>query len=289
MADTRRLFIFGMGFTAQSLAKRLMAEGWCVAATTRSEVKREKLEAMGIEAHIFNRDTPLNSSALTGATHILSSVPPDPAGDPVVDVHGTDIISLMPDLRWVGYLSTTGVYGDCNGGWVDEESPVAPDVARSERRAEAEAAWLNLWRKHGVPLQIFRLAGIYGPGRSAVDSIRAGTARRIIKPGQIFCRIHVDDIVQVIVASMARPHAGRIYNVADDEPTPPQTPIEEAARLLGVAPPPAEDFATADLSPMARSFYRDSRRVRNHRIKRELDVTLKYPTYREGLAAIAKG
>lgn len=162
-----------------------------------------------------------------------------------------------------------------------------PDVGRSERRVGAEVAWLALWREHGLPLHIFRLAGIYGPGRSAIDAVRAGTARRIIKPGQVFCRIHVEDIAQVVTASMNRPHPGRLYNVADDEPgAPPQAPIAEAARLLGVEPPPAVDFEHADLSPMARSFYRDNRRVRNDRIKQELGVTLRYPTYREGLRAI---
>ncbi|WP_404382053.1 SDR family oxidoreductase [Caenispirillum salinarum] len=289
MADPGRLFIFGLGFSARTLARRLLAEGWQVAGTTRSAEKREALAAEGIEAHLFDRDQPLPPDVLAGTTHLLVSVPPDPAGDPVVDEHAADIVALMPGLRWVGYLSTTGVYGDRQGGWVDEETPVAPDVGRSERRVEAEVTWLNLWRDHGVPLHIFRLAGIYGPGRSAVDSVRDGKARRVIKPGQVFCRIHVEDIAQVVAASMAQPHAGRIYNLADDEPAPPQAPIEEAARLLGVDPPPAVDFETADLSPMARSFYRDSRRVRNDRIKQELGVTLKYPTYREGLAAIAKG
>lgn len=288
MTETGRLFIFGVGYSTRVVARRLIAHGWQVAGTTRKADKRDALLAEGIEAHLFDRGTPLAAGALAGATHVLSSVPPDASGDPVLDEHGADIAALMPDLRWAGYLSTTGVYGDRQGGWVDEETPVAPDVGRSERRVEAEVAWLDLWRRSGVPVHIFRLAGIYGPGRSAVDNVRAGRARRIIKPGQVFCRIHVDDIAQVVEASMAKPAGGTLYNVADDEPTPPEVPIEEAARLLGVDPPSAVPFEDADLSPMAATFYRDSRRVRNDRIKRDLGVTLRYPTYREGLAAVAR-
>lgn len=288
MARPGRLFIFGLGFSAGVLARRLMAEGWSVAGTTRSEDKRAALMAQGIEAYRFDRDTPLPPGALDGTTHVLSSVPPDTIGDPVVECHGADIAALNPGLTWAGYLSTTGVYGDRQGEWVDEDTPVAPDVGRSERRVSAESQWFDLWINQGIPVHVFRLAGIYGPGRSAIDSLRAGKARRIIKPGQVFCRIHVDDIAQVVAASMAAPHPGRIYNVADDEPAPPQDPIEEAARLLGITPPPAIDYATADLSPMARSFYQDSRRVRNDRIKQDLGVTLAYPTYREGLRAVLK-
>lgn len=285
MTEPGRLFVFGLGFSGTVLARRLLAAGWRVAGTSRSAEKRERLAAQGIEAFAFDRDHPLPPQALAGATHVVVSVPPDEAGDPVAAVHGADLAAL-PSLRWLGYLSTTGVYGDRQGGWVDETTPVAPDVGRSERRVRAEEAWLDLWRAHGLPVHVFRLAGIYGPGRSAIDMVRSGRARRIIKEGQVFCRIHVEDIATVLQASMARPRPGAIYNVADDEPAAPEVPIEEAARLLGVAPPPAVPFAEADLSPMAASFYRDSRRVRNDRIKDDLGVHLAHPTYREGLRQV---
>ena len=185
-------------------------------------------------------------------------------------------------LAWIGYLGTTAVYGDRQGGWVDEETPIEPTLARADRRARAEAAWL----KSGLPVHIFRLAGIYGPGRNAFVNLKDGTARRIVKPGQVFSRIHVEDIATVLEASIARPRPGAIYNVCDDEPAPPQDVVAHAAELMGVAPPPEQPYETADLSPMARTFYKDNRRVRNERIKRELGVRLAYPTYREGLAAL---
>lgn len=285
MTEPGRLFVFGLGFSGGVLARRLRGLGWSVAGTTRSADKRAALTAAGIEALPFDRDHPLPPGALAGVTHAVVSVPPDAEGDPVAARHGLDLATL-PTLRWLGYLSTTGVYGDHQGGWVDETTPLRPDVSRSERRVGAETAWLDLLRSHGLPVHIFRLAGIYGPGRSAIDMIRAGRARRVIKPGQVFCRIHVEDIATVLQASMARPDPGAIYNVADDEPAAPEVPIEEAARLLGVEPPLAVPFDQADLSPMAASFYRDSRRVRNDRIKADLGVRLAYPTYREGLRQV---
>lgn len=285
MTEPGRLFVFGLGFSGGVLARRLRGLGWSVVGTTRSADKRAALTAAGIEVLPFDRDHPLPPGALAGVTHAVVSVPPDAEGDPVAALHGLDLATL-PTLRWLGYLSTTGVYGDHQGGWVDETTPLRPDVSRSERRVGAEAAWLDLLRSHGLPVHIFRLAGIYGPGRSAIDMIRAGRARRVIKPGQVFCRIHVEDIATVLQASMARPDPGAIYNVADDEPAAPEVPIEEAARLLGVEPPLAVPFDQADLSPMAASFYRDSRRVRNDRIKADLGVRLAYPTYREGLRQV---
>jgi nucleoside-diphosphate-sugar epimerase len=212
-------------------------------------------------------------------------VPPDAAGDPVLDRHGPEIAAL-PGLAWVGYLSTTGVYGDRGGGWVDEASALRPSGERGRRRVAAEAGWLDLWQRHGVPVQVFRLAAIYGPGRSAIDQLRAGTARRIDKPGQVFSRIHVDDLAAVLAASMARPRPAGVYNVCDDEPAPPEAVTAYAAGLLGIAPPPLAPFAEAELSPMARSFFDDNKRVSNRLIKTELGVTLAYPDYRAGLAAI---
>ncbi len=222
---------------------------------------------------------------MADATHLLISIPPDAAGCPVFDSHGAEIAALR-DLRWIGYLSSTNVYGDRAGGWVDETMPTEPSGERGRRRVAAEAAWRALGERSGIPVQIFRLAGIYGPGRSALDALRAGTARRIVKPDQVFSRIHVADLATVLEASIAQPRAGAIYNVCDDAPSPPDEVIAYAAVLLGVAPPPLEDFATAALSPMARSFYDDSKRVSNRRIKEELGVSLRYPSYREGLAAL---
>ncbi|MEX2201699.1 MAG: SDR family oxidoreductase [Dongiaceae bacterium] len=282
-----RLFGFGFGYSARALAARLAPEGWRLAGTARSEAACAALQATGIEACLFERTRPLADpqAALAGTTHLLASIPPDAAGDPALDCHGPDIAACNA-LRWIGYLSTTGVYGDRSGGWVDETSALHPSGARSARRVAAEAAWGALGERIGVPVQIFRLAGIYGPGRNALAALREGRARRIVKPDQVFSRIHVDDVAQVLHASMLRPEAGAIYNVADDEAADPALVVEHAAGLLGVAPPPAEPIESANLSPMARSFYDDCKRVRNDRIKNELGVVLRYPTYREGLAAL---
>ena len=276
--EDRRLFCFGYGFSAAELGQRLQAKGWRVAGTARSAEKCRALAARGIEAYIFDRDHPLDPSVLAGATHILSSVPPDEAGDPVLDGHCADLQRLTP--HWVGYLSTTGVYGDHQGGWVDESTPLTPAGPRQARRVAAEAAWQAL----GLPLHRFRLAGIYGPHRSAIETVRSGRAQRVVKPGQVFARIHVSDIASALSQSIARPNPGAVYNLADDEPAPPQDVIAYACRLLGVEPPPEIPFEAADLSPMARSFYGESKRVSNRRLRDELGVTLAYPTYREGLA-----
>ena len=279
----RALFCFGLGYTAGFLARELVATGWRVMGTHRAS----DAAPGAMETRVFDRMHPLADvdALLAGATHLLSSVPPDEAGDPVLDVHGRDI-GTARGLRWVGYLSTTGVYGDRAGGWVDEVSPLLPTGERGRRRVAAETRWLELQRRHGIPVHIFRLAGIYGPGRSAIDGLRAGRAQRIVKPGQVFSRIHVADIVQVLRASMERPVPGAIYNVCDDDPAPPADVVAFAAELLGVAPPPAVPIEQVQLSEMALSFYADNKRVSNRRIKQELDVSLRYPSYREGLAAL---
>ncbi len=286
-APAGRLFIFGLGYTALRLANRLRGAGWRVAGTVRGADKAADLRAQGIDAFTFDRGQPLQdiAAALDGTDYLLSSVPPDAEGDPVLDMHGTDIAARAHLLRWVGYLSTTGVYGNSDGSWVDETSPLATTGTRGLRRVSAEAGWLSLWRDRAVPVHIFRLPGIYGPGRSAIDALRAGTARRIDKPGQVFCRIHADDIGGALLASMARPHPGTACNVVDDEPAPAADVVAYAAGLLGVPPPPLEPFDAATLSPMAASFYADSRRVRNDRLKQDLGYSLRYPSYREGLAA----
>ena len=282
-----RLFSFGYGFSAATLAGRLAHQGWDAAGTSRSRMTPSPPLS---EAHVFSRSHPLGdpAAAFEGVTALLASVPPDGDGDPVVDAHARDIAALNArgGLAWVGYLSTTGVYGTRDGGWVDENSRLAPTGERGQRRADAEAAWLDLWREHGMPVHVFRLAGIYGPGRNAIQSLRDGKARRIDKPGQVFSRIHVDDIAAVLAASIARPNPGAIYNVCDDSPAPPAEVIEYAADLIGLEPPPLISFEDADLSPMGRSFYADNKRVRNDRIKQELGVILKYPDYKTGLQAI---
>jgi nucleoside-diphosphate-sugar epimerase len=283
-----RLFCFGLGYSALTLARRLQAKGWTIAGTCRGEDKRKALAREGIEAHLFDRERPLGdvAAALAGTTHLLSSVPPDAAGDPMLALHGSAVAALGRSLEWAGYLSTTGVYGDRGGGWVDESAKLQPTGERGRRRCAAEADWLALWRQHGVPIHLFRLAAIYGPGRSALDQVRAGTAQRIDKPGQIFSRIHVEDIASVLEASMARPNPGTAYNVCDDDPAPPQDVVAFACALLGVEPPPLVPFGEAGLSPMARSFYDDNKRVANLRIKEELGVRLRYPDYTTGLRAL---
>ncbi len=281
-----RLFCFGLGYSALALARVLAGEGWRIAGTCRTEAKQRDLLKAGIAAQIFDRGRPLaNPDAMAGTAFILSSVPPDAAGDPVLDHHAADLARLE-GVEWIGYLSTTGVYGDRGGDWVDETSPRNPSGERGLRRVAAEDGWLRLWNRDALPVHLFRLAGIYGPGRSALDSLRQGTARRVVKPGQVFGRIHVDDIVAVLRASMRRPRPGAAYNLCDDSPADPAAVIEHAAALLGMDPPPAVPFESADLSPMARSFYADSKRVSNQRIKTELGVRLRHPDYRAGLAAL---
>lgn len=285
MTTATRLFCFGLGYSALALADLVEPRGWRIAGTCRTEEKRAALEKRGIETFLFDRGRPLDdpAKALAGATHLLSSVPPDGSGDPVINQHGADLRQLR-GIEWTGYLSTTGVYGDRQGAWVDETDDLTPSGPRGQRRLDAERAWLAL----DPPAHLFRLAGIYGPGRSAIDTVRAGRARRIDKAGQVFSRIHVDDIATVLLASIDRPNPGAAYNVCDDDPAPPAEVIAEACALLGFPPPPVESFdqAKATMSAMAISFYDDNKRVRNDRIKRALGVALKYPTYREGLRAV---
>ena len=281
----KHLFCFGLGYTALALARSLAAEGWAVTGTSRSAESAAELRRLGYPAELFDRGHPLPPSALRGVTHMLVSVPPDDAGDPVLDLHAGGIAAL-PGLAWLGYLSTTGVYGDRGGGWVDETSAPAPTGERGRRRVMAEEGWLDLWRRRGVPVHIFRLAAIYGPGRSPFAALRGGTAKRVGKPGQVFSRIHVADLAQVLRASIARPRPGAVYNVCDDDPASPEAVVAYAAKLLGTPPPPLTALEDAGLSPMARSFYDDNKRVRNALIKNELGVALRYPDYRAGLAAI---
>ena len=280
-----RLFCFGLGFSARALLRRLKAAGWALAGTTRTPEKTAALREEGIDVSLFDRDNPLADSALAGTTHLLTSIAPDEAGDPVLDTHAGALAGL-PDLRWVGYLSTTGVYGDWQGAEVDETSELRGAKGRNRRRIEAEAAWLRLHGERGLPVHVFRLAGIYGPGRSALDQVRAGRAKRIDKPGHLFSRIHVEDIATTLEASMNRPNPGRIYNVCDDHPAAAVDVTAYACELLGVEPPPLIPLKAAALSPMALSFWEDNRLVCNRRLHEELGVTLTYPDYRTGLKAL---
>ncbi len=262
----------------------MRAKGWRIIGTTRKEEKLGRLAKTGIDPVLWPGGDV--SEPLKNATHLLISAGPDEAGDPVLNALKDEIAAIASHIAWVGYLSTTGVYGDHGGGWVDETTPLTPTTKRGQLRLDAEAAWQALARDADLPLHIFRLAGIYGPGRGPFAKVRAGTARRIIKPGQVFSRIHVDDIAQVLIASIRNPDPGAIYNVCDDDPAPPEDIIGYAAELLGLPLPAAENFETADMTPMARSFYAESKGVRNERITDELGVVLKYPNYRAGLRAL---
>ncbi|MEM7429039.1 MAG: SDR family oxidoreductase, partial [Pseudomonadota bacterium] len=265
------LFCFGLGKSARTLGRLVLAEGWTVTGTSRSEEGCERLRADGFDAVVFDGETPMADigTVLGRVSHLLISAPPGPDGDPVLRMHGPDIAAAASHFAWAGYLSTTGVYGDRQGGWVDEDSELLPATERGRRRVEAETGWRAV---EGLPLHIFRLAGIYGPGSNQLVSLLNGKSRRVIKPGQVFSRIHVDDIAAVLRASMARPDPGRAYNVCDDEAAPPQDVVAHAAELLGMEPPPEVPFEDAGMSPMGRSFYAESKRVRNDRIKQELGV-----------------
>lgn len=282
------LFCFGLGYSARRLARRLMRAGWRVTGTARSDAAVSRLVAEGFDGVVFDGTAKIGGFAglASDVTHVLLSAPPGPDGDPVFAQHGQDIGALAPQLKWVGYLSTTGVYGDRQGGWVDENAELLPATERGRRRVEAEASWRGLHASAGLPLHIFRLAGIYGPGSNQLVSLLNGKSRRVIKPGQVFSRIHVDDIASILQASLERPNPGRVYNVCDDEAAPPQEVVAHAAALLQRPAPPEVAFEDAEMSPMGRSFYAESKRVSNERIKKELGVELAYPTYREGLAAL---
>ncbi len=273
----KTLLSIGHGYSAQALARLLIPQGWVVIGTTRSADRARAFAAEGVEPLLLPGTL---APALARASHVLTSVAPDASGDPILRDHAAELRAARPE--WVGYLSTTAVYGDHEGGWVSEDTPLTPATPRGQARVAAETAWGAL----GLPVHIFRLAGIYGPGRGPFEKVRDGTARRIIKPGQVFSRIHVDDIAQVLAASMQHPRPGSVYNLCDDDPAPPEDVIAHAAELLGLPLPPAIPYDQADLTPMARSFYAESKRVRNDRIKSDLGITLLHPTYRQGLAAL---
>lgn len=277
----KTLLSLGHGYSARALAARLLPQGWRIIGTTRSREKLDEIAATGVEPMLWPGSD--LSSLLQEVPNLLVSAGPGPEGDPVLLELQDEITAAAPHLRWVGYLSTTGVYGDHGGDWVDETTPLTPSTRRGAARVQAEAAWSAI---PGLPLHIFRLAGIYGPGRGPFAKVRKGTARRIIKPGQVFSRIHVEDIAQALDLSLAKPQPGAIYNLCDDDPAPPQDVIGHAAALLGLPLPPAVDFDKAEMTPMARSFYAESKKVRNDHAKAALGWQPIYPDYRSGLAAL---
>lgn len=283
-----RLFCFGFGYSAEALARRLSARITSLAGTRTGLPTDEAPLGARLAAYQGDGAPPEVRGVLAGTTHLLVSIPPDLEGDPVLR-HFHDDLAALPDLAWVGYLSTVGVYGDWKGAWVDESSPTRPMSERSLRRVTAEKAWVAFGAESGRRVEVFRLSGIYGPGRSVIDNLKAGTARRIVKPGQVFNRIHVDDIARVLAAAIDTPTDHTIYNVSDDEPAPPQDVVAYAAELLGLPVPPDIPFEQAGLSGMAASFWAEAKRVSNARIKSALGVTLDYPSYREGLRAIVAG
>lgn len=281
-----KLFCFGQGYSANVLAGLLINKGWKVSGTKQNP---DDKKVNNIELHTFRSGCPITDlkTILEGVTHILVSVPPEEEGDPVLALHRLNLLKSS-SIEWVGYLSTTGVYGDTGGQEVDERSNCKPTNKRSKRRLEAERAWLNLYRDYQLPVHIFRLAGIYGPGRSAIESIRKGKSHRINTPGHVFSRIHVEDIANILVASIRNPNPGQIYNVCDNEPASGADVTSYACSLLGVKAPPLIELEDATLSPMAKSFYRDNRRINNSKIHSELKIKLKHPSYREGLKSILK-
>ena len=282
------ILILGLGYSAGFFARAALARGWEVTGTVRSAEKAAELSREGIRTLVFSGFAVSSAlaKAVAEADAVLVSVQPAEDGDPALGPLRAALMAA-PNLRWIGYLSTIGVYGDQGGAWIDEATPPAPTNARTRQRVEIEEAWLQLGRDSGKAVQIFRLSGIYGPGRNAITKLRSGTANRLIKPGQVFNRIHVDDIAGVLMASLAQPRQGAIYNVTDDEPGPPQDVITFAAELTGLTPPPEIPFEQATLSPMAASFYGESKRVSNALVKRELGHAFRYPTYREALRDLA--
>lgn len=282
------LFCFGLGYSANRVAERLAARGWTISGTATLDVGVAEISRRGYRGYLFdgNHPNPDVARALTQATHILLSIPPAENGDPALRLHGQDI-AASSSIHWIGYFSTVGVYGCSAGAWIDETTQPRPGSERGQRRLAAENEWLTLGDNTKKSVMIFRLPGIYGPGRSALDDLRNGTARRIVKPDQVFNRIHVQDIASAVEAAIDHPSTGRAFNITDDEPSPPQDVVKFAATLLGVPPPPELDFATAKLSPMGQSFYSENKRIANTRMKAELGVRLQFPSYREGLKDIA--
>jgi len=279
------LFCFGLGFAAQALAKRMHTHGWNISGSCRAMDKEDSLKDLSVLPFDGIHATEEIRNALSKATHLLVSIPPQPSGDVVLQKFSLQIAECK-NLEWIGYISSTGVYGDTQGEWVDESSPLQPVTELNKRRVEAENGWLDMVRENGCPVMVFRCVAIYGPGRNLLISVKQGRARRIEKPGLVFSRIHVEDLAQTLEASIKNPRPGEIYNVSDDEPSPPSEAVEYACKLLNITPPPLIPFESADLSEIARGFYLTCKRVGNKKIKEELGVKLQYPDYRSGLDTI---
>lgn len=285
-----KLLVFGAGFSGRAILSELAPDCDSAIGTTRSERKRGAIESTGAKAMIFDGAIGGElAEAMASATHVVQSIGPDHAaetgsGDPFLSALKGGFSESFPALEWIGYLSTVGVYGDHGGEWIDEDTDCRPVSGRSRARLAAEDDWRLAAAGAGCPLAILRLSGIYGPGRNAFVNLAEGKARRLIKPGQVFNRIHVADIAGA-TAMLARGQVPGVFNVTDDEPAPPQDVVEEAARISGMDLPPETDFETADLSPMARSFYGENKRVSNARIK-EAGCRFRYPDYRTALSAL---
>lgn len=284
-------FFFGLGYSSQAAGQNMQATGLfaLIGGTVRSPEKAAALQGLGVGAVQFDgtQASPAVSAALrTGVSHVVASIAPDADGDPVLRHHRADL-DAAADLGWLCYYSTVGVYGDFDGAWIDETATLDPRNERSVWRVQAEKEWRDYAAARGVPLLILRLAGIYGPGRSTFDKLRDGTARRVVKQGQVFNRIHVEDIGRVTALAAVQRLAGT-YNLADDLPAPPQDLVTHAAALLDMEPPPEVAFEDAQFTSMQRSFYADNKRVSNAAIKAALGIDLLYPDYRTGLAAILK-
>jgi len=285
MSNNPHLLIFGPGFSARTIAKKALDAGWTVSGTYRNPDKTAELETLGISPVAF--DAGALKDVLASATHWLVSTAPGPEGDPVLGLLES-CSSQLKSPSWIGYLSSTNVYGDHGGAWVDEDTPPSPSLDRGKRRVAAEKSWRDRADALGATLHVFRLAGIYGPGRNAVRSLLDGKARRIVKPGQKFSRIHVADIAQTVRAAMNSTCPSGVFNLADDAPCPPQDIILEAATAMGITPPPEIPLDQAEMSPMARSFYAESKLVKNDRIKRELGIKLIYPSFSDALPDLIK-
>lgn len=282
----RTFFLFGAGYSAKTFARLAIADGHRVFGTSRNASNLEALRELGVEPLLFDGvslDTEMKD-ALRQSTHVIVSAAPGDDGDPVLNAAGVALRQDMPDLRWIAYLSTVGVYGDHEGDWVDEETPCRPVSRRSIQRLDAERAWMDFAAQEKFPLAILRLSGIYGPGRNAFVNLERGTAKRIVKPGQVFNRIHVADIAGAL-AHLAHRETGGVFNVTDDEPAPPQDVVAYAAKLMNVAPPPETPFAQAQMTPMARSFYGENKRVSNAKLKAD-GYAFRHPTYAHAFDAM---
>lgn len=291
MSDTspqKKLVCFGLGFTGSALVREVRARGWTASGTCRENAQKDFWVEAGVQSYGFDgkEGSEAVENAVREASHVLVTIPPQKEVGDVVLKYYKKILTGSSQLRWLGYLSTTGVYGNRDGGWVDETSELKPGFDHQRRRVEAEGQWRDLYREHQVPVHVFRLAGIYGPGRNLLQRVRQGTAKRIDQPGLVFNRIHMEDVVQVLSASMDHPHPGAIYNVSDDVPSSPAEAVAFACELLHVEVPPLIALEDAELSKMGRGFYLTNKKVRNHKVKEELGIQLRYPDYKAGLRAL---